>query len=320
MQRIITRQPHKGFTLVEISLFLGITMFLVVALIASSGSSISRQRYNDTTQDFIEFLRTAYAEATNIQNPRSFNLGVNDFCSLSDAATYGKFTAQDVTSLPSDQGRTGCAIYGKLITFGEKDNDPTIYSYDIIGQATSSTKLSGMSTLDALAAIRADVVTVRTDNPQTIATCNFAVTGIQNTYIPQWGARIESPTKGELFKGAVMIIRSPASGTVYTYAATNNSLFVQDLIQSPDGTVSCNALPSAKSYAKNHYGTLAGFLEKDPIDNYASFSATDVHLCLASDDASSVGNRRREIRIKTNGRSANAIEMIPMDSEENQCL
>jgi len=316
----ITPKLRKGFTLVEISLFLGITMFLVVALIASSGSSISRQRYNDTTQDFIEFLRTAYAEATNIQNSRSFNLGVNDFCSLSDAAEHGRFIAQDTTGLPSDQGRTSCAIYGKLLTFGEKPNDPTIYSYDIIGQATSSTKLSGMSTLDALAAVRADIVTVRTDNPQTIATCNFAVTGIQDTYIPQWGARIESPVKGELFKGAVMIIRSPASGTVYTYAATNNSIFVQDLIQSSAGTVSCTALPPAKNYAKNHHGTLAGFLEQDSIPNYANFAATDVHLCLASEDASSVGNRRREIRIKTNGRSANAIELIPMDSEENQCL
>ena len=312
----ITPKLRKGFTLVEISLFLGITMFLVVALIASSGSSISRQRYNDTTQDFIEFLRTAYAEATNIQNSRSFNLGVNDFCSLSDAAEHGRFIAQDTTGLPSDQGRTSCAIYGKLLTFGEKPNDPTIYSYDIIGQATSSTKLSGMSTLDALAAVRRHCHCTHWQ-PQTIATVTLLLLAFK-TPIFHNGAPVLSRLSKANSLGRRYDIRSPASGTVYTYA-TNNSIFCQDQFSHPpaQSVVPPYLLPKITPKSSRHS---RWFSRTRLHPKLRQLAATDVHLCLASEDASSVGNRRREIRIKTNGRSVNAIELIPMDSEENQCL
>lgn len=98
------RRIKGGFTLIEVSLFLAITGLLFLGVTIGVQNSIYQQRYNDSVQNFMEFLRTAYAKTENVQR-----------------AAGG--------------GNTTEAIYGKLITFGENNSGDKIYMYDVIGKA-----------------------------------------------------------------------------------------------------------------------------------------------------------------------------------------
>ncbi len=117
---------RRGFTMIEVALFLAITGLLFAGVMVGVQNSIFQQRFNDSVQNFAEFLRTAYSGVTNVQNTHG---GVSNF-----------------------------AIYGKLITFGiEKGNGDRnlIYSYDVIGEVAGND--DGGTTLEALERLGAGV-------------------------------------------------------------------------------------------------------------------------------------------------------------------
>ena len=113
-----------GFTLVEVSLFLAITGLLFLGVTIGVQNSIFQQRYNDSVQNFVEFLRSAYSKTENVQ-------GTND------------------------GGNTKKAIYGKLITFGENNSDD-IFMYDVIGYAKCEGSFD--ATIEALKDCKAEVI------------------------------------------------------------------------------------------------------------------------------------------------------------------
>ena len=78
---------RKGFTLIEISIFLAVTGLLFAMVTIGVQNSIYQQRYNDTVQSFADFLRNIYSGVENVQ-------------SLGD-------------------GRHDVAIYGKMVSFGQ---------------------------------------------------------------------------------------------------------------------------------------------------------------------------------------------------------
>ena len=84
------KRNWRGFTLVEVSLFLAITAAIFVGIAVGTQNSIFQQRYNDAVQSFAEFLRTVYSQVTNVQNESA--------------------------------GRSDKAIYGKLVKFNEEEN------------------------------------------------------------------------------------------------------------------------------------------------------------------------------------------------------
>ena len=55
-----------GFTLIEVSLFLAITGLLFLGVTIGVQNSIFQQRYNDSVQNFVEFLRSAYSKTENV--------------------------------------------------------------------------------------------------------------------------------------------------------------------------------------------------------------------------------------------------------------
>lgn len=96
----------KGFTIIEVSLFLALTGLITVALISGVSSNINSKRYTDSVQDFAEYLRNMYSAATYIR--------ANNGTSSNDA------------------------VYGKLLVFGTgtgEEQQQQVISYDIIGKA-----------------------------------------------------------------------------------------------------------------------------------------------------------------------------------------
>lgn len=170
---------------------MALSALLVAGIIAGSLTSIARNRYSDSTQNFANFLESIYSS---VSNPSS-----------------------------NGSGRSGSVIYGKLVVFGSNfssSEHPTrVFVYDIIGDAISSTmssKYTSFSTLDLLGA----------DESHNITHSNIFVEDsgefvVENSYFydAQWAAEIEDTEKDIYKSGALIIARSPATGKISTYYA-----------------------------------------------------------------------------------------------------
>ena len=129
-----------GFTLIEVSLFLGITALLFVGVTIGTQNAISQQRHSDAINGFTDFIKNVYSE---VSNPQS-----------------------------TGHGNSNKAIYGRLIVFGEdysidkedngrlKKNDGRrdIYVYDVLGNADGDGASDSLT--DMLTSVKASVFSV----------------------------------------------------------------------------------------------------------------------------------------------------------------
>ena len=186
------KDSKSGFTLVEVSLFLAVTALLFLGVTIGVRSSVFQQRYNDSVQNFAEFLRSVYSESTNVEH-----IGT---------------------------GRSDQAIYGKMITFGEtydlsgkkiEGDEDRIFSYTVVGDVGDMG--TGGNVLDTLKKLKANVA-IKEGSAYKLA-------GIPQVYIPRWGANIQTTDAYsggyKRFVGTVLIVRHPSSGTVYTFFSKN---------------------------------------------------------------------------------------------------
>lgn len=250
-----------GFTMIEVALFLVITGALFVGIAVGTQNSIFQQRYNDAVQNFAEFLRTMYSQTMNVQS--------------------------------EGNGKTEMAIYGKLVSFGETEdlagepieNTDAVYSYNVIGDIS----LASGKILDVLEA-DANVNVVRKNGDE------YQPVGLVEDYKPRWASAIQNTNSTESFKGALLIVRHPASGTVYTFVYKGETLDVNKGIRqaNQNGTVDYNPL-------------------KKVID---SFKDEAVDFCVNPNGVNE-GGIRRDIRIIKGARNGSGVEII--GDEENRC-
>ena len=78
-------KTKKAFTIIEVSLVLGITALAVTVFMVSISGRISSQRYNDATRGYVDFLQKIYTEVINVQNGRTGEIGdESKYCTLSN--------------------------------------------------------------------------------------------------------------------------------------------------------------------------------------------------------------------------------------------
>lgn len=318
----------KGFTIVEVTLVLAITSLLVIGVMSGTTASLARQRYNDAVNSLVSYLRSVYSEAINIENSRTSNSEAY-YCSISPIHTTLGENAQgtypEIGEL--NPGRTNCVIYGKLLTFGEKDADgtpkTTIHTYDVIGNIYSTKEFdtSTISTdLDALYAVGSDVLSVSNSGTGSSNQFRLILAGNSSSYDPDWDATIETmDSSRKLYRGALLITRSPLSGTIHTYSLNYGSdtsgnsekLDIQKTLAENTAT------HSEMSFATNL--SLSSLL-KDATDGDDATSddfnsTSDTIICLGSEDLSYLDGNRRAIRFKADGRNATAVELLNADEQ-----
>ncbi len=304
-----------GFTIVEVMIFLAISALLFVSLISSTGSGISHRRYDDTVSDFVEFLRSAYAEVENTQNTNAGG-GAERVLGCTLSSSDSEEIYQDANA-SAGAGRTNCAIYGKVLVFGLDGIDRAIYAYDLIGDIVDNThKLSesNLPLLDALKEVHAEFLTIEKSG-NTICRVNYA--GNTDGYSLQWGGQIENTgTTHQPFRGMVVIVRSPTNGTIHTYTVDLGSKYV-DLQRIFNRTFHCN--DSDINYAISE-------IKRDDINasiyqliEQGMLKKEDLDFCVYSED---VYAGRRNVRLHASaadGANASAVELVEADSEDNRC-
>lgn len=234
------RRFRRGFTIIEVSLFLAITGLLFLGVTLGVQNSMRRQRYNDSVQSFAEFLRSLYSEVMNVQS--------------------------------AGNGRSDDAIYGKLVTF---DGGQDIFSYDVIGLAESNIGDSGVLNLLDDEKIKAKVV----DDAG-------APVGIMGSFKLKWGALLQTTSKPfSSYQGAILIVRHPNSGTIFTLSSTNVSLAKRE-----------NLKNLTENFGKS------------------GFTVGEVNFCINPDDGS---NNRADVRINAGAGNSSGVEVFY--DEGNKC-
>ena len=256
------KSVRRGFTLIEVALFLVVTGALFVAVTIGVQNSIYLQRQNDSVQNFAEFIRSAFAAAMNVES--------------------------------EGDGRTESAVYGKLLTFGEEydlagntisDTKSMVFSYNVIGAIGETTS---NNILESLVSLGANVVVLDGSN--------YRPVGLAESYTPRWSAMIQSDNAYEKFKGAVLIVRHPRSGTVYTYVMKGQTVEVNKTIRD----------------ANQNVETVEGVNPLLPFIQNGNFMIQEVDFCLNTNDDKSLG-LRHDIRIIKNARNSSGVETIMND-------
>ena len=297
------KRYNKGFTLIEVALFLVITGALFLAVTVGVQNSITQQKYNDSVQSFVEFLRGVYAGVLNVEND----------------ANQGA-------------GRSDKAIYGKLVSFGESAGNEDEYSatkvyvYDVIGNTLpSASEVTDNSVLSLLSNYNLSVYVQDNEG-------GIKPVGLIEDYVPRWSTRIENTENYEIFKGAILIIRHPVTGTVYTFVKDG----AIDVRQSIDDVASrmdaINAQLSNPNLSEEEKTSLAKEKQdiKDSGVNYSivsqyfkvkeggkpeeAFHIGTIDLCV--DPMGNKSTIRRDVRINEGARNSSGIEIMP---DNNPC-
>jgi len=192
-----------GFTIIETTLFLGISSFLIVALIASTGNSVNQQRYNDAVQTFKATLQQQYADVASVENSRNNNWSCGS-------------TATPVTTGPTsdNRGQSKCILMGKYVRL--EDNKISIYK--VVGYQQSTAPQAN------------DILSLKNNYRMNVVRDNFEQTTLE------WGTKISYPrtqSGASLVpypkpqnprKLGLFVVRSPDSGQIYTFSNSDTDV------------------------------------------------------------------------------------------------
>ncbi len=294
------KKSIKGFTIIEVTLVLAVSALLFAGLVINVTNNISTQRYATTVQDFNSFLKQVYNQVANTQiNSRSSGTTERSSCTIDGAESVVQNTLNN-----SGSGRTNCSVYGKLVVFGDtSESDNTIYVYDVIGEAVDlKNPISANSEIEAYRAVKMGILAVE----QGKLTSNYY------TYVPDWQGLIED-TNGETLLSAILVVRSPLSGTIHTYVRAGSSsnaepFKIRKVYNSISGTITDDS-------AFNSFSNNIALLTTELSDG--KYQPADVDFCVESDDRRL--DKPRNIRLMADAHSSLDIILVDQDGGENKC-
>lgn len=182
------RINEVGFTIIETVLFLGITGFLIVGVLAGTGASINIQRYRDGVTSLQAFLQQQYSEVLSVSNDRN-----NDWAC--DSA--GNITVETPGG-GTIRGQSDCVILGRYLTTSA--DSKSLLIKDVVGNVPSDSMALAENDLGVLAQYNVKVSPVNS-----------------NTYDINWGAYLVKPGGNTAMSFSILILQSPLSGIIRTF-------------------------------------------------------------------------------------------------------
>lgn len=183
---------HKGFTIIEVILFLAITGVVMSAMLVGVGAGLNHQKYRDATNELMSYVQDQYNLVGNVNNSRA----------QTDVCANGRVTKGTVRG--EGAGRSDCTIVGRLLQSTD-------------GQSITAAKV--IATVDALNLPRnpadSDIKILRD--------AGLTLDPNKEIYQPPWGTRVVAPGNHQPASFSLLIIRMPTSGVVHTYVASSGS-------------------------------------------------------------------------------------------------
>ncbi len=196
----MSTQKHSGFTIIEVMLFVAISAVVTTAALVGWSTNINTQSYRDSARSLASALGQQYTNTLNVSNDRA-----------NDQTCNNSNIAQSNPGTPI--GQTDCVLMGRYIVMkGTK-----LAMSNIIGSGSSASG-NDMSAIAAYSPV--------------------ADTASGSSYSIPWSSRPypSKDNKAATLNVAIAIVRSPVSGTVYTFVkpfnADSDSPRVADIIDS----------------------------------------------------------------------------------------
>jgi type II secretory pathway pseudopilin PulG len=189
---------QRGFTIIEISLFLAMTGLLFLIAIIGTGGTIRTVRFSDSGHSLVAYIQRQYDDIINGFNGRQGT----ETCSAGVVTNGANQTP----------GTSDCLLIGRLLVF--KVDSPTITQYDVIGTEPANVDYS-----------QSDTQLITNFHPQAVTASDV------QTYDIQWGAYVLN-TKRLSDSQAVtglLLIRSPKSSRIISYTFKAGSPVANDL-------------------------------------------------------------------------------------------
>ena len=320
---------RNGFTIIETMLFLAISGFLFVGILAGTGSSIANQRYNDSVEGVTNELRNQYSFAMDTQvvtrdksDGTCYGLIRSDIQG-GDVAAY--FNSVTTPSLIAGRGRTNCVVYGAVISLnGSKIQSTSLIGRDfatLVTQAKQNNEvISESDTKDDISILNyvgANNLSIHcssnTSNGSANATYHIRTAGELRSTTLKWGAKMINPVTKTDLKKTILIFRSPRDGAIRTFVmdgvimdtSTNKEVDYTDINNKNNGL--------GTNYGQGYT------LDASGVHQYLStgkFTESDVKICVDSNEAQAYGGHHRMIKILKSGHSSSAVELLDMDNDE----
>lgn len=182
---------QRGFTIIEVTLFLALTGLLAMLLLGGWTTMINTQRYKDSIKTVQSFIQEQYNLVYNVENGRGSDL----------RCVAGTVTESGGTG--EQRGQSDCVMMGRYL---HVNGGTRIDVYAIIGDEPANDTTNS------------DIDSIRAYSPQ-LSTLSLGLT--RNELNIPWQARVVGPGGSVDARNlAIAIIRTPSSGIVHTYAAT----------------------------------------------------------------------------------------------------
>lgn len=192
----MSMRSSGGFTIIELSLFVAISAVIMISLMVGWSVAVNTQSYKDSARTLAQVLQQQYSDTINVSNDRANQIS----CRL-DASTV---RIEDNGSGAVPIGASRCVVMGRYVII----NGTNLSMSDIVGYQPSST------------AFTTDLQAIQGYYP----TKEDSTVIPDETYEVAWSTRPYIATPANTAKVALVIVRSPLTGTVYTYTKqlTNN--------------------------------------------------------------------------------------------------
>ena len=181
---------QRGFTIIEVTLFLALTGLLAVLLLGGWTTMINTQLYKDSVKTVQAFVQEQYNLVYNVENGRGNDLA----CSGGTVTESGNGEAR---------GQSDCVMMGRYLHLV---NGERVDVYAIVGEEPSDP--SAVS----------DIASIRAHDPKRVPTSLLLT---RNELAIPWGATVVGTAGStEPRSLAIAIIRTPSSGIVHTYTVS----------------------------------------------------------------------------------------------------
>ncbi len=314
---------RKGFTIIEVMLFLALSGLLLVGVLGGLGDNISRQRYNDAVQDIVSMMRDQYSFVSDTQisqrnskESNCYGLVGNDIGN-DDAVAYYKGQMNTTPDSISYRGRTNCVVYGAVVSVNEEYIETTELlgrDYETIVRQRAkagdpvSTNLSDIAILHDV--VNANNVSLHCD-PGSDSNCYVRSGDNSRIQKTKWGTKLQNVDRTPIEK-TMIIFRSPRDGSIRTYVYNGGIKGLRN---------GSEQLIKYEDINKENNGRGVKYTDSNTLDNLgvnrylteANFQSVELNICVDSGDAQTYNNARRMVKIKRNAMSQSGVELMNLD-------
>lgn len=234
----------RGFTIIEVILFLAITGLMLAGVFAGISGSVNRQRYQDASTSLMDFFQGQYNLVDNVHSNRS------------DTVSCG--TGGVNLGSPQPRGTSDCSIIGRYVT----TSDGKVLVSRPVYAAADVTSLSEID--DNLTNLNLSLApdTLNDDDEQ---------------YTVAWSSYVYTDGNDSNRDFTMLLVRLPSSGLTRTYFTSSANATIANTIA--DTSTDSLAVCVATDGLVNHPPTGAKILRLAPNNNGVQPILASEDLC-----------------------------------------